>query len=176
SLKLDRMVDMAAEGWWSGDVHVHRPIQEIELLMEAEDLHLAEVITWWNNQNYWLNQSIPDPLMVRFNGNRFYHLMAGEDEREGGALLYFNLPRPLPIAGASREYPSPSQFLSQARRQEGVWVDVEKPFWWDVPVWLASGQVDSIELANNHMCRSQMYESEAWGKPRDLSLFPPPRG
>src|SRR5262249_47039115 len=45
-----------------------------------------------------------------------------------------------------------------------------------VPVWLASGQVNSIGLANNHMCRSQMYENEAWGKPRDVKRLPPPLG
>jgi hypothetical protein len=67
-------------------------------------------------------------------------------------------------------------FVDQARRHPGAWIDVEKPFWWDVPVWLASGQVDSIGLANNHMCRDRMYESEAWGKPRDTRRLPPPRG
>ncbi|MGE3805419.1 MAG: CehA/McbA family metallohydrolase, partial [Gemmataceae bacterium] len=64
----------------------------------------------------------------------------------------------------------------QARKHKGVWVDIEKPFWWDVPAWLASGQADSIGLANNHMCRSQMYESEAWGRPRDTERLPAPRG
>jgi len=175
-LKLERLADMAAEGWWSGDLHVHRSINDIELLMQAEDLHVAPVMTWWNNQNYWQNQKTPERLLVKFDGNRFYHLMGGEDEREGGALLYFNLEKPLRISGATREYPSPMQFLHEARHEKGVWIDIEKPFWWDVPVWLASGQVDSIELANNHMCRSQMYESEAWGKPRDSSRLPPPRG
>jgi hypothetical protein len=62
------------------------------------------------------------------------------------------------------------------KRNKDVWIDVEKPFWWDVPCWLASGQADSIGLANNHMCRSQMYQSEAWGKPRDERQFPPPTG
>jgi hypothetical protein len=66
--------------------------------------------------------------------------------------------------------------VAQARRHDNVWIDIEKPFWWDVPVWLASGQVDSMGLANNHMCRSQMSESEAWGKPRDPKRLPPPRG
>ena len=45
-----------------------------------------------------------------------------------------------------------------------------------MPVWLASGKVDTVGLANNHMCRSQMYESEAWGRPRDGKRLPPPRG
>jgi hypothetical protein len=102
--------------------------------------------------------------------------MAGEDEREGGALLFFNLDEPMAISGSSREYPSPMKFVAEARRHAGVWIDVEKPFWWDVPVWLANGAADSIGLANNHMCRDQMYETEAWGKPRDARYLPPPRG
>jgi len=175
-VQLERIADMAAEGWWPGDVHVHRPVKDIELLMQAEDLHVAPVITWWNNQNQWTNQTLPSRPLVRFDKNRFYHVMGGEDEREGGALLYFNLNEPLNITGASREHPSPMQFLAEAHLRKGVWVDIEKPFWWDVPIWLASGQCDSIGLANNHMCRDQMYESEAWGKPRDAQRLPAPRG
>jgi hypothetical protein len=53
---------------------------------------------------------------------------------------------------------------------------VEKPFWWDVPVWLASGQIDTLGIANNHMCRSTLHPTEAWGKPRDRERLPVPRG
>jgi hypothetical protein len=176
TVQLERLVNLSAEGWWSGDLHVHRPINEIELLMRAEDLNVAPVISWWNNRNYWANHPQPAQPLVRFDGQRFYHLLAGEDEREGGALLYFNLGRPLPVAGASREYPSPMKFVEEARKQPGAWIDVEKPFWWDVPVWVASGQVDSIGLANNHMCRDRMYETEAWGKPRVVERLPAPLG
>jgi hypothetical protein len=144
--------------------------------MQAEDLHVAPVITWWNQRNFWADRKPPAQPLLTFDGNRYAHVLAGEDEREGGALLYFHLPRPLAIAGAGREYPSPLKFVAEARRHKGVWIDVEKPFWWDVPVWLASGQVDSVGLANNHMCRSQMSESEAWGKPRDTKRLPRPLG
>ena len=176
TVELKRFVDMAAEGWWSGELHVHRPVKDIELLMQAEDLHVAPVMTWWNNQNLWTNQPLPGKPLVQFDRNRFYHVMGGEDEREGGALLFFNLSQPLALAGSQREYPSPMKFVEEARRHPGVWIDIEKPFWWDMPVWLASGQVDSIGLANNHMCRSQMSESEAWGKPRDSARLPAPLG
>jgi hypothetical protein len=175
-VELERIADMAAEGWWCGDLHVHRPVKDIELLMQAEDLHIAPVITWWNDQNQWTNQPRQANPLVRFDKNRFYQVLGGEDEREGGALLYFNLKEPLSIGGSSREYPSPMKFLAEARRHESAWVDIEKPFWWDAPTWLASGQCDSIGLANNHMCRDQMYESEAWGKSRDPQRLPPPRG
>jgi hypothetical protein len=144
--------------------------------MRAEDLHVAPVITWWNNRNEWAGKTLPENPLVQFDHDRYYQVMAGEDEREGGALLYFNLHQPLAITGASREYPSPLKFVQEARRHKNVWIDVEKPFWWDVPVWLASGEVNSIGLANNHMCRDKQYESEAWGKPRDAKRLPPPLG
>jgi len=176
SAELKRMVSLAEEGWWSGELHVHRPLKDIELLMQAEDLHVAPVMTWWNKKNLWSQQAIPSKRLVRFEQDRFYQIMAGEDEREGGALMFFHLSEPLAIADASREYPSPMKFVEQARRYRGVWIDVEKPFWWDMPVWVASGKIDSIGLANNHMCRDQMYENEAWGKPRDVQRLPTPRG
>jgi hypothetical protein len=172
----ERLADLAAEGWWSGELHVHRPPEEIELHLRAEDLHVAPVITWWNNRNLWAKDPPPANPLKTFDGHRYADVLAGEDERGGGALLFFHLPKPLPVAGSSREYPSPMTFVEAARRQSGAWIDVEKPFWWDVPVWLASGQVDSIGLANNHMCRDRMYEDEAWGKPRDVKRLPPPRG
>ena len=173
---LKRIDDLAKRGWYGGDLHVHRPVSDVPLLMRAEDLHVAPVITWWNNRNLWKDRRPPRQTLVRFDGNRFYDVMAGEDEREGGALLFFGLKTPLAITGSTREYPSPMKFVAAARRHKGVWIDVEKPFWWDVPVWLASGRVDSIGLANNHMCRSRMYEDEAWGRPRDAKRLPSPRG
>lgn len=175
-VELKRLADMAARGWWSGEFHVHRPPKDIEVLMRAEDLHVAPVITWWGKRNYWKDQPLPRDNLVRFDGNRFYHLMAGEDEREGGALLYFNLPHPLKLANSTREYPSPMKFLNEARTFPGAKVDIEKPFWWDTPVWIASGKVDTIGIANNHMDREKMSETEAWGKPRDETRLPPPLG
>jgi hypothetical protein len=177
TVKLERIANLREAGWYSGDLHVHRAVDEIERLMRAEDLDFAPVITWWNNRNLWKEGTIPNPVARQFDSHRIFTIMAGEDEREGGALLYFGLKSPLDIETPDREFPSPIQFVSQARaRNREVWIDIEKPFWWDVPVWLASGQMNSIGIANNHMCRSQMYPSEAWGKPRDDKRLPAPRG
>jgi len=175
-IDLKRIANMAAEGWWSGDLHVHRPLADIELLMKAEDLHVAPVITWWNNRDLWEGKAIPERQGVRFDNDRFYTVMAGEDEREGGALMYYGLMKPLAIRGAAREYPSPVKFLLEAKETPGVHVDIEKPFWWDVPTWLATGKIDTMGIAVNHMCRSTMMEAEAWGKPRPADRLPPPLG
>jgi hypothetical protein len=175
--QMERLAQLAAEGWWSGELHVHRPVETIEALMRAEDLHVAPVITWWNKVNLWDSKQSPADPLVRFDGDRFYHVLAGEDEREGGALLFFHLKEPLAIASNSREFPSPMKFVEEALlKDDQAWIDIEKPFWWDVPVWLATGKMKSIGLANNHMCRDRMYEDEAWGKPRLVERMPPPLG
>lgn len=173
---MERFADMKKEGWWSGDLHIHRPVKDIEMLMLAEDLHVGPVITWWNDKNEWKDRKPPDPLLVRFDKDRFCHVMAGEDERGGGALLYFNLRNPLPIAGSDQEHPSPCDFLLAAGKEDGVHVDIEKPFWWDMPIWIASKMADSIGLCNNHMQRDGMLENEAWGKPRNKLEYPDPHG
>ena len=57
-----------------------------------------------------------------------------------------------------------------------VHVDIEKPFWWDMPLWVASGMVDSIGICHNHLQRDGMLDNEAWGKPRDKIEYPAPHG
>lgn len=179
TVTLRRAIDMAARGWYSGELHVHRAVEEIPLHLRAEDLHVAPVITWWNGRDLWKSRPLPKMTRHTVDGKRFYDVMSGEDEREGGALMYYGLKKPLPLPGGKGqfpEFPSPMKFVELARQHDDVWIDLEKPFWWDTPVWLASGQINSVGLANNHMCRSQMYESEAWGRPRDAKRLPPPRG
>jgi hypothetical protein len=171
------LADMNREGWYSGDLHVHRPPEEVPLHLAAEGLNIAPVITWWNEQNRWQNRKIPGNLVLSPERDRLYELMAGEDERQGGALLFFGLDRPLPLAESTPEYPSPLHWVAEARRRKATaWIDIEKPFWWDVPTWLASGKVDSIGIAHNHMHRGGIYEGEAWGRARDLARYPGPQG
>ncbi|MFO0840810.1 MAG: CehA/McbA family metallohydrolase [Gemmataceae bacterium] len=168
--RLSRISDLAAKGWYSGDLHIHRPPADARLVMRAEDLHVGGVITWWNKQNLWATTKPPNPAVVRFDG-RWCDLMGGEDERGGGAMLYFRRRAPLGITTATREYPSSLRYLREAKKDTGTWADVEKPFWWDVPAWLATGQVDSIGVAHNHMHRGGVMDNEAWGRPRDRERY-----
>ncbi len=173
---LSRIAHLAAEGWWSGETHVHRGTQDAELLMLAEDLHVAQFITWWNKANPWTNMPLPKPLPIQFDGTRAYHPLGGEDERDGGALLFLDLAGPIDITNGSRHFPSSLVYAKQARQQGASWIDAEKPFWWDFPLWVAHGVVDTVGIAQNHMHRSGMLDNEAWGRPRDRARFPGPQG
>lgn len=67
-IRLKRLADLAADGWFSGELHVHRPIEQMQLLMRAEDLHVAPVITWWNDDNLWKTRQPPANLVTQFDG------------------------------------------------------------------------------------------------------------
>ena len=174
-VNLERLVNMANEGWWSGEMHIHRPIEQAEVLMRAEDLHFGQFLSWWNATSPWLETPVPNPATITFDGNRAAHLIGGEDERDGGALLFFNLDRPVDITAGRQHFPSSLVYARQVQAAGG-WTDIEKPFWWDVPMWIANGIGDSIGIANNHHYRHAMLETEAWGRPRNVERLPPPQG
>lgn len=182
TIRLPRRIDLDREGYYAGDLHSHRKREHMALLAEAEDLDIAPVITWWNGQP-------PDGALpgspLELAGPRFIDASAGEDERQGGALLYLRAKQALPLptsvvedgrvvhrAGDERdELPTMSELARVARRDPRVHIDVEKPFWWDMPAWVALGLADSLGIAHNHMNRSRVHASEAWGRPCDRSAL-----
>lgn len=174
-IELRRFVDMAADGWWSGDLDVRRPVRDIGPLMEADDLHVAEVITWRNNKNPWTGRMPKQPL-VQFDADRFCDVMAGAAVQPGTELLLFGLRSPLKLPPPNASYPPLVPQLVAARAKANLWVDASKPFWWDLPMLIAAGQIDSIELAHSHICRDSTINNEADGKPRDRKRYGSYRG
>ena len=174
-IELRRFIDMAADGWWSGDMDVRRPARDVELLMEADDLHVAEVVTWRNDKAVPRGR-LSKEAIVRFDGNRYFNQMAGASVRSGTELLLLNLPAPLKPPANEGEYPPIVKFLLDARGKGSLWVDVSRPFWWDLPMLVANDQVDSIEVAHGQMCRETVLSSEKNGRPRDRVRYPDPWG
>ena len=166
-----RWVDMASQGWWSGDMHVHRPPADAKTLLAAEDLNLAVFFTMWNAQNYWEGKEIPPDPVERADATHVATLMNAEDERGGGAWMMHNLKKPLAMGAAQRWYPQGRVFVDAAKAQ-GAWFDCEKPIWWEVPVMAALAHIDSLGVLHNHYNQYGMVANEAWGRPRDQKLFP----
>jgi len=50
TLKLKRWIDMVAEGWYSGETHVHRSLEDLPTAMLADDLNVALPLTYWVTQ------------------------------------------------------------------------------------------------------------------------------
>ena len=170
-IKIDRWINMAERGWYSGDLHIHRPLEDMPQLLLAEDLNVAPVITAWNQRNEWTGKEIPADKVVNVDETHACGILAQEDERGGGAVMVMNLDAPIDLGEASRWYP-PGMAYCRVAHEQGRHVDQEKPFWWEAPVNVALGGVDSIGIINNHMQRVTVMDSEAWGRPRDRDRYP----
>jgi hypothetical protein len=175
SLEPHRWVDMAAKGWWSADFHVHRPLDQAKLLLEAEGLNLGIFFTMWNDTSPWQNREPPNDPTIQVDTQHIATLMNAEDERGGGAWMMHNLKKPLALGSAKYWYPQGRVFVDQAKAQ-GAWFDCEKPIWWEVPVMAALEQIDSMGVVHNHYNQYGMVDNEAWGRPRDQKVYPGKEG
>ncbi len=176
-IELHRFVHMSVEGWWSGDLDVRRPPADIELLMSADDLHLAEVISTSSGKSLSSDKTPPKPSPVRFDNNRYYDLATASISSPGGEVLVFHLPAQLKTTMPQGEYPPLAKYISDAKEKtENVWVDLARPFYWDLPLLVALGQVDSVQIAHGDICRETVIPHESGGKPRDKLHYPNPSG
>ncbi|HWC89177.1 MAG TPA: CehA/McbA family metallohydrolase, partial [Pirellulales bacterium] len=113
---------------------------------------------------------------VKLADDRWCHRFAQVDARGGGQLLFCNLRHSVVAGSSASENRSALDLVLQAREQPGAWIDVARAFSWDLPLWIAHGMVDSIELANSHLGRGSVQADEAGGKPRDKQAYPNPTG
>ncbi len=225
-VELRRVVDMSGEGWWSGDLYLRRDVRDLELVMLADDLHVAEAVTWWNDKNDLAGKNfsfqgaaktpqlgkerLPKERLVKFDEDRAYELCAGGFTRGGSEILCFHLPEPPTLHTAAAkgtvpflltqksgqspndEYPSLAQVLQQIKRNDAgplphpgplpegegelPWVDAAASYSWDLPMLVANGLIDSVEVANSHFGRKAMLPDAKLGKPRDMNSYAGPFG
>lgn len=182
---FERLVDPEALGWFAGDLHNHRSAADTPELMRTELLHVAPVVTWWNGMMKY-DPSQSEVRLLPHGG--VLDQTGGEDERVGGALMFFGLKQPLqlppPLMEGKRylhfhgdprcELPTAASLAREAQNDPDAHVSLEKPFWWDAPTHVALGVIDSFQLAHNHMRRKAPSNREAWGRACDKKRFAHP--
>lgn len=176
TVELKRGVDMANNGWWSGEFDARRPVKDLELLMMAEDLHVLPTVALADKRNPRAADGAFTQPTAQFDGNRFYNLQAARDDREGGPLLWFGLTAPLDPAAPRYRTSGGLEQLFRPADSDDVWVDVPCPAAWDLPLWLAAGAVDSIELANSQSHRAGAGAEPPFARRRDPQRFQGARG
>ncbi len=171
-----RLVNMSEKGWWGADLRVHRNPKDMPVVMNAEDLPLALMITWTHQKNPWKNRPLPEKPLVQLEGQkRWVHLLGGAEHRRSGTLLYLKLKEPLAFDPQKAELPSLLPGLQQAQAQ-GAWIDVADPQSWELPVWLALGGVRSIQVASAALLRSGQTTPSQEGYVPDRRRFRGPWG
>ncbi|MBI3469352.1 MAG: hypothetical protein HY000_40640, partial [Planctomycetes bacterium] len=132
-LPLRRWIDMAARGWYSGETHLHRTLDELRTVVAAEDLNVAFPLSYWVTRAYQapaagdknIGGEIPGELVeidkthVIWPRNTEYEIFTVDERRHTlGAMFLLNhreaishgVPPWRPIAAAAaaeRSSPSP---------------------------------------------------------------------
>ncbi len=151
-IRLRRWVNLNREGWWSADMHVHRAPDELERIVLAEDLNFVPTITthvWGEDVNRRWPSIAEFPVEVE--PGRIYTANSQEVERiEGGPGAVILFARDLPVSFDGYEMYPPSAVYTRRVRRMGGLVGGDKLFWLDTFVNVALGEIDFIEINNNH--------------------------
>ncbi len=163
-LVTSRWIDMNKRGWYSGDTHVHRSVEELPNVMRAEDLNVALPLS------YWIRDAYAPPLLEDKTFNETPHLIKVDPQRviwpmnteyelftingqkhTQGAVFVLNHKRPLILPA-----PPVAAIAAEARHQSAL-LDLDKHSWpWSmmlVPIM----DVDLFELANNHIWQTEFF-------------------
>ena len=165
-VELARWIDMNRRGWYSGDLHNHRSVDQMPVLLLAEDLNLAPTLTDW----IWDDAARSSPPStgdaIRYaDKTHVYSVFDKEVERlkaGPGAVDLLGLRSIIPFEGYLL-YPPNETFARQARAQDG-WVDLEKIVWRDAAALVALGLADFAGIVHNHFNRQGVeLETDSWG-------------
>jgi len=174
-VRLTRWIDMNQRGWYSGDLHNHRPPEQIASLLLAEDLNLAPVLADWVwEDRQRSNAPATTEAFRKVDPIHVYSLLDKEVERlkEGpGAVDLLGLKSVVPFEGY-RLYPPNDRFCELAHAQGG-YVDAEKIVWRDIAALVPLGHIDFAGIVYNHFNRHDVeFETDSWGMiPKDRPEF-----
>ena len=176
-VELERLTDLSAHGWFSGDLHNHRGAAHMPLLLRAEDLYIVPVPEIW----YHDRQRVRDWQATAWDSTQTQHTSDGRcyppsiEEEQQNCLFYFNVTS---LPNGKRLHPWSTCTIATTLQQGGVWLDIDRPTWWDVPVILANARLDSIGLINCHFTRNAVLArgNPGWSYMRDTKQYPGAKG
>ena len=173
SFRLKRWVNMAEQGWYSGDTHNHRNPAELPSAMLAEDVNVALPMVDWTTVStvspVVSRQGFPgdygtQPIRVDarhawFPRNTEYEIFTtGKQPHTLGALVILN------HRSRFEEEILPLEKVLARARAEGALLDLEKHNWpWSMAL-APLLKVDLFELANNHHWAAE-YAVRNWAVP-----------
>ena len=168
-IPLKRWIDMAELGWYSGDTHVHRTLEELPNVQLAEDLNVSFPLLYWVTKAFQppstgdksINRKIQPSLIVIDKTHVIYPLnteyeifsVNGKNHTLGAFFV-------LNHKSVLQEGVPPVVSIAEKSRQEGGLLELDKHNWpWSmmlVPIM----NIDLFELANNHLWRTEFAFSQ----------------
>ncbi len=172
TLEMERFVDMAADHWWSGDLCVKRPLKDLPLLMQADDLHF---VSWFDPDEKTV--SVFPQSLEQLPANSWIQTPNQAFEFVGGGLQFHRLERPLLRTSQKVAHDCSGEMLMRAAAQPGSHLCAADPASWDFPLWVASQRLHSVMVMGFERAgKGEKEDTLAERRPRDHVLFPQPHG
>lgn len=169
AIRFERHANLDEEGWYGGDLLSYVEPDKSLRWLPAEDLQMAAVVS---------EQPLAPgvPRLLAGQAQRWVNQFSYRDARPGSGLVIHHWSPP---AEVPPELPSTRLLvMSKARdaAQQGTVADdslvlpphaeIQQLWARDVPIWLASGQVDSIQILSEHLT----YDGSRAAVPQPLEL------
>jgi len=171
---LRRRVDMQAEGWWAGDLDVRQRYRDLPLLMRAAGVNYAPIFVRENVRGKCKKKSLPSNLPKQEFAGIIFGPKYSLDYRRGGGLLFFDENNTgisaLDVCQAKADGSSLASL--QTANETGATVVALTPFAWDLPIWIAQGKIDALQIIHRHALADDVVDNEGWGRKRDKTFFP----
>ena len=162
-LELRRWIRMSEKGWFSGDTHNHRALENMSTILLAEDLNVGLPLTAWvakfeetPKNSTKVKRAVTkgelitiDETHAVWTGNTEYEVTSVAGKRHVfGALFVINHKTPLDLRTV------PVRPIAEHARSEGALLELDKHNWpWSMMLVPVAG-VDLFELTNNHIWRT----------------------
>jgi len=182
-VRLRRLADPTAAGWYAGDTHLHRTIDDLRTVVLAEDLNVAFPLTYWVTTSDAApaagdkNQATippPEPIVVDathliWPRNTEYEIFAVGGRRHTlGALFVLGHRQPIGLT-----VPPWKPLVEAVRAAEPqAAFDTDKLDWPFAMLLPAIVPGALVELSNNHLWRTE-FAFRDWSSRAPAFLRPP---
>ena len=179
TVEMRRFANLEDEGWYAADVDSSRAARHRPIVAATEGLHCVPTIAWHFADGRW--QGAPTQIREEIDATdthaqgRYLAASAAYVEFVGGALLLVSdaplREPPLNIAEGMS-----SLAVMREAHAAGMQVISATPTAWDLPVWIASGDLDAVCLLTRQTELMRTQDKDPTGRPRDRSFYPGQQG
>lgn len=163
-IAMTRRVDMHEEGWYAGDLDVQSPDAGLGVVMAARGVDVAPRTVVANRAGK-CEESRAAPAAGQ--------LTAALDQRRGGGLLFVSAESPVDVC-QWKDAESTMAAL-QAGRDAGAVTIARQASAWDLPLWVAGGQLDAVQILHAATPKRRGDEHPVV-RPLDRTFFPGKEG
>ena len=179
TVEMRRFANLADEGWYAGDIDAARAARNLPIMAAAEGLYYVPTLAWHFDGKKWQSSHATVSRMVDADDphavGRALGPYAALVDLAGGSLLLVDdqlLDGP-PVKIASD---TTSLEVIRAAREAGLHVVAATPTAWDLPIWVASGELDAICVLTRQTQWRGVSDKDSNGRPRDKSFYPGKQG